>query len=103
MGALSPETVELISTTEEGAVRDRVSARFIIMAAHETSLEKWLRDNRASMDFAVASLLCKQFGEVTWGVVGSCNRGGMFVQRRAPWIVYRRSCSSLSIGCCTAT
>jgi hypothetical protein len=65
MGALSPETVELISTTEEGAVRDRVSARFIVMAAHEMSLEKWLRDNRETVDFTVASLLCKQFGEVT--------------------------------------
>jgi hypothetical protein len=99
MGALSPETVELISTTEEGAVRDRVSARFIVMAAHETSLEKWLRDNRETVDFAVASLLCKQFGEVTSCAVGYCSESGLPVTLR---ILYRRSYSSLSTGCFTA-
>ncbi len=64
MAALPEDTVEIISTTEEGAVRDRVSARFIVMAAHKDSLDKWLVTNRSAVFFDVASKLCKQFGEV---------------------------------------
>ncbi len=64
LAALPRDTVEIISTTEEGAVRDRVSARFIVMAAHKDSLDKWLVTNRSAVFFDVASKLCKQFGEV---------------------------------------
>jgi hypothetical protein len=64
MRTLPEDTVEIISTTEEGAVRDRVSARFIVMAAHKDSLDKWLVANRSTVRFDVASKLCKQFGDV---------------------------------------
>jgi hypothetical protein len=64
MRALPRDVVELISTTEEGAVRDHVRARFIVMAAHETSLDQWLRDNRDAKDFVATARICRQFGEV---------------------------------------
>jgi hypothetical protein len=48
----------------ESGVGGRATARFIIMAAHEISLGKWLVGNRDTIDFIVVSRLCKQFAEV---------------------------------------
>ncbi len=65
--ALPRDVVELISATEEGAVRDHVRARFIVMAYHEASLDQWLRDSRDTEDFVATARMCKQFGEVVLG------------------------------------
>ncbi len=54
----------VVETITEGAAGGRSSARYIVMAAHDISLEKWLVDNRDAVNFDVASKLCRQFGEV---------------------------------------
>jgi hypothetical protein len=63
---------DVAKTVIDGAAGGRASARFIIMAAHEMSLERWLQDNRDATDFAGLSRLCERFGEVRADHSGFC-------------------------------